>query len=122
MDRNATESLSPLDTPLLTAVTRRGLHLPPRLLGKLACVQGDHFLMSPLGVFRVPGVPCASLGLHSRAQTFSGCSEQGLLLVVVCGFLVAVVSLIVEHSLYNQWMPWVPGRCAGLGNCSMWPQ
>lgn len=76
MDRNATESLSPLDTPLLTAVTRRGLHLPPRLLGKLAGVQGDHFLMSPLGVFRVPGVPCASQSLLcslSRVQATCSC-------------------------------------------------
>lgn len=57
MGRNATESFSPFNTPLLTAVTRRGVHLPPWLPGRLAGVQGDHFLMSPLEVFRVPGVP-----------------------------------------------------------------
>ena len=63
MGRSAAECPSPLDTPLLTAVTRWGVHLPPRL-GRLAGVWGDHFLMSPLGVYRVPGVPRV---LHSRS-------------------------------------------------------
>ena len=62
------------------------------------------------------------MGLHSLVQTFSSCSEQGLLLVVVCGLLAAVVSLIVERSLSNQWKPWVTDRCAGFRNCGMWPQ
>ena len=30
-------------------------------------------------------------------QTFSGCGEQGLL--VVCGLLLVVASLVVEHGL-----------------------
>ena len=30
---------------------------------------------------------------------FSSCSEQGLLFVAVCGLLIAVASLVVEHGL-----------------------
>ena len=30
---------------------------------------------------------------------FSGCSEQGLLFVEVCGLLIAVASLVAEHEL-----------------------
>ena len=30
---------------------------------------------------------------------FSGCSEQGLLFLVVCGLLIAVASLVAEHGL-----------------------
>ena len=32
-------------------------------------------------------------------RLFSGCSEQGLLFVVVCGLLIAVASLVAEHGL-----------------------
>ena len=59
-------------------------------------------------------------------QTFSSCSEQGLLLAVVCGLLAAVVSLIVERSLSNQWKPWVTDVQAlvivacGLSSCGWW--
>ena len=31
---------------------------------------------------------------------FSSCSESGLLFVGVCGLLIAVASLVVEHGLY----------------------
>ena len=41
----------------------------------------------------------AALGLHCCARAFSGCGEQGLLFVVVCGLLVAVASLVAEHRL-----------------------
>ena len=39
----------------------------------------------------------AALGLRCCARTFSSCSEQGLLFVVVCGLLIVVASLVVEH-------------------------
>ena len=41
----------------------------------------------------------AALGLRCCVWAFSSCSEWGLLFVVVCGLLVAVASLIVEHRL-----------------------
>ena len=41
----------------------------------------------------------AALGLHCCARAFSSCVEWGLLLVVVCGLLIVVVSLVVEHGL-----------------------
>ena len=40
----------------------------------------------------------AVLGLRCCAWAFSSCGEQGLLFVVVCGFLIAVASL-AEHGL-----------------------
>ena len=39
------------------------------------------------------------LGLCCSARAFSSCGEQGLLFVVVCGLLLAVASLVVEHGL-----------------------
>ena len=41
----------------------------------------------------------AALGLRCCARAFSSCREQGLLFVVVCGLLIAVASLVVEHGL-----------------------
>ena len=41
----------------------------------------------------------AALGLHCYSQAFSSCSKRGLLFVVVCGLLIAVVSLVAEHGL-----------------------
>ena len=41
----------------------------------------------------------AVLGLHGCVQAFSSCSERGLLFVAVCGLLIAVASLVVEHGL-----------------------
>ena len=41
----------------------------------------------------------AALGLHCCARAFSSCSERGLLFVAVCGLLIAVPSLVVEHGL-----------------------
>ena len=40
-----------------------------------------------------------ALGLHCCARAFSSSGEQGLLLVAVCGLLIAVASLAVEHRL-----------------------
>ena len=39
----------------------------------------------------------AVLGLCCGARAFSGCGEQGLPSVAVCGPLIAVVSLVAEH-------------------------
>ena len=39
----------------------------------------------------------ATLGCCARA--FSRCGEWGLLLVAVCGLLIAVASLVAEHGL-----------------------
>ena len=41
----------------------------------------------------------AALGLHSCAQAFSSCGQQGLLFIVVHGLLIAVDSLVVDHRL-----------------------
>ena len=40
----------------------------------------------------------AVLGLRCCARAFSSCGEQGLLFLVVRGFLIAVASLVVEHG------------------------
>ena len=41
----------------------------------------------------------AVLGLRCCMQAFSSCGEWELLFLVVCGFLIAVASLVVEHGL-----------------------
>ena len=41
----------------------------------------------------------AVLGLRCCARVFSSCGERGLLFVAVCGLLIAVASLVVEHGL-----------------------
>ena len=41
----------------------------------------------------------AALGLCCCAWAFSSCGEQGLLFIVVCGLLIVVASLVVEHGL-----------------------
>ena len=41
----------------------------------------------------------AVLGLRCCAWAFSSCGEWGLLFVAVCGLLIVVASLVVEHGL-----------------------
>ena len=41
----------------------------------------------------------AVLGLRCYVRAFSSCGERGLLFVWVCGLLIAVASLAVEHGL-----------------------
>ena len=41
----------------------------------------------------------AVLGLRCCARAFSSCGEQGLLFIEVCGLLIVVASLVVEHGL-----------------------
>ena len=41
----------------------------------------------------------AALGLHCCVRALSICSEWGLLFIAVCGLLIAVASLVVEHGL-----------------------
>ena len=39
-----------------------------------------------------------ALGLHCCVQAFSSCGEWGLLLIAVCGLLIEMASLVVEHG------------------------
>ena len=41
----------------------------------------------------------AALGLRCCSQAFCSFGEQGLLFVAVCGVLIVVASLAVEHGL-----------------------
>ena len=41
----------------------------------------------------------AVVGLHCCVQAFSICGKQGLLIVVVCGLLIAAASPVAEHRL-----------------------
>ena len=41
----------------------------------------------------------AALGLLRCVWAFSSCSKRGLLFIAVCGFLIVVASLVVEHGL-----------------------
>ena len=41
----------------------------------------------------------AVLGLRCCAWALSTCGEQGLLFIVVCGLLITVASLAVQHGL-----------------------
>ena len=41
----------------------------------------------------------AALGLCCCTQAFSSCGERGLLFIEMCGLLIAVASLVVEHGL-----------------------
>ena len=41
----------------------------------------------------------AALGLCCCTWAFSSCYKQGLLFIAVCGLLIAVASLVVEHGL-----------------------
>ena len=41
----------------------------------------------------------AALGFRCCAWAFSSCSERGLLFAAVCGLLIVVASLVVEHWL-----------------------
>ena len=43
----------------------------------------------------------AALGLPCCAQAFSSCGERGLLFLAVCGILIVVASLVVEHRLWT---------------------
>ena len=59
------------------------------------------------------------LGLRGCARAFSSCKEQSLLLVVVCGLLMVVASL-VEHRLQAgglQWFQFTRSRARGLRSC-----
>ena len=59
---------------------------------------------------------------HARSSLtcglFSSCGEQGLLLVAVCGLLVAVASLVAEHGLESARASVV--AVCGLNSCGSW--
>ena len=42
----------------------------------------------------------AMLGLHCCACSFSSRGERGMFFIAVCGLLIAVASLVVEHGLW----------------------
>ena len=66
----------------------------------------------------------AALGLRCCARAFSSCSEQGLLLVAVCGLLIVMASLVVEHRLQvRRWaLEHGLSSCGAQAQllCSMW--
>ena len=64
---------------------------------------GHLYVFFGKNVYSVPLLPLffsflAVLGLRCCAWAFSSCGERGLLFVVVCGLLLSVVSLVVEHG------------------------
>ena len=58
----------------------------------------SHFIMFLINLFILFILFLAALGLRCT-RAFSSCGERGLLFVVVCGLLIAVASLVVEHGL-----------------------
>ena len=60
----------------------------------------------------------AALGLCCSAQTFSNCSERGLLFVEVHGPLIAVASLCCGARALGMWASVVVAR--GLSSCGAW--
>ena len=60
------------------------------------------------------------LFIFGSARAFSSCSERGLLFVAVCGLLISVASLVVEHRLqaHRLRIAWQPEVVAhGLSSC-----
>ena len=55
---------------------------------------GKHFLNFYLFIFIF-----GCIGSFCCMQAFSNCGKRGLLFIVVCGLLIAVASLVVEHGL-----------------------
>ena len=74
----------------------------------------------------------AVLGLSCCVPVFSSCSEQGLLFIVVCKLLIAVVCLTAEHGLRSYGLvatqhvgsPWIKDRtrilCIGRRILNHW--
>ena len=54
----------------------------------------------------------AVVGLHCCMWTFSSCSKQGLLFIVICGLLIAVAPPVAEQAL----------GCMGFSSCDLWAQ
>ena len=59
----------------------------------LATNEQQHFINLFIYLF------LAALGLRCCVRASSSCGERGLFVVVVCGLLIAVASLVVEHRL-----------------------
>ena len=84
-DRGAWWAIVHRVTKSQTQLKRLGMHM--------------HALFYPCSrIFKNQCFFLVSVGLHCRAPAFSS-GEQGLLLVVVGGLLVAVASLVAEHRL-----------------------
>ena len=58
------------------------------------------------------------LGLRCWAWAFSGCGEQGLLFVAVCGLLIVVASLCCRAQALGTWAAVVVA--CGLSICGSW--
>ena len=58
-----------------------------------------HSSNAPALFFKVTLCILAVLGLRGRLRAFSSCGEWGLFFVMVCGLLIELVSLVVEHRL-----------------------
>ena len=67
------------------------LYVVPGSISKILSVFS--FLKKFIYLFMAP------LGLRCCTRAFSSCGEWGLLFVAVCGLLIAVASLLVEHGL-----------------------
>ena len=61
--------------------------------------QGQEELNKEVFIYFLKLFFLAVLGLHCCVQAFSSCSERGIFFIVVCGLLIAVASLVVEHGL-----------------------
>ena len=83
-----------------------------RFIGILQFNGKIFFLFLNFYLFILIFIFLSVLGLHCCVRAFSSCGKQGLLFVVVCGFLIAVTSLVVEHGL----------QVCGLSSCGTWAQ
>ena len=59
-------------------------------------IFGEHIYLS---IYLFIYLCMAALGLCCCVRAFSSCGERGLLFIAVCGLLIAVASLVVEHGL-----------------------
>ena len=75
----------------------------------------DHFQARPQKLNIFIYLFLALLGLHCFAWAFSSCGEPGLFFVVVCGLLIVVASLVLEHRLQGEQASAVVAH--SLGSC-----
>ena len=57
------------------------------------------FHQRQIDIFKTFTLFLVALDFHCCMQAFSSCRELGLLFIAVCGLLIAVPSLVVEHRL-----------------------
>ena len=71
----------------------------PDLLKYLYILSFFFFFLKGIPLFLFIYLFMAVLGLRFCARPFSSCGKRGLLLVAVCGLLIAVASVAAEHGL-----------------------